>query len=287
MSLNKSYAQKGIKVGVILPSRGLMFSKTAEELLNNVKGIPHKIFFAHGMSIPDCFEIPTNKALEDLTITHLWFIEDDMILKPKTLSRLIDMDKAVVMCDYPTTKEGHGAEFIIHKQVIFGGTGCMLVKREVFDELKKPYFRTDICWNIHKMDGYIKIIGVPRGNTHKGYGLHDVNFGISLRRMLMPIPIHDAGFKLGQRKLVALGKAGSNNGQHEIEEWTKLQKNSLMKVLKQWKSEEPMNKHVLTTVMVDNKEIIVSRVHGNKLIRLGVATKPIKKYLTIDDSEVL
>ena len=279
-----SYAKQGIKVGVILPSRGLMFSKTAEELLNNLKGIPHKIYFAHKMTIPECFEIPTNQALDNGTITHLWYVEDDMILPENTLSRLLDIDKAVVMCDYPTTKEGNGAMFSIKKNVVFGGTGCMLVKREVFNELSKPYFRTDICWNIRKMTGYIKIVGIPRGKKNNGYGLHDVNFGVSLRRLARPIPIHDAGFKLGQRKLKALGKSGSNNGFHEIEEWTTLKKNSLLKIIKKWPTASEGN---LVTVMSDGKEILVSRKHANKLLRLKMAEKPPKRYLVIDDSEVL
>jgi len=277
------YANRGIKVGVILPSRGLMFSKTAEEILINLKDIPHKLYFAHGLPIPDCFEVPTNEALDNGTISHLWFVEDDMILRPDTLKKMLDMDVAVVMADYPTTKEGHGAEFIIKKHIVFGGTGCMLVKREVFDELRKPYFRTDICWNIRKMTGYIKIVGVPRGKDNGGYGLHDVNFGITLRRLAIPIPIHDVGFALGQRKLVSLGKSGSNNGQHIIEEWTKLQKNSLLKIIRKWPT-APEGK--LTTVMVDGKEIMCSRKHANKLIRLRMGEKPPKRYLTIDDSEV-
>lgn len=281
-----SYAKQGIKVGVILPSRGLMFSKTAEELLNNLSDIPHKIYFAHRLPIPECFETPTDEALSNGTISHLWFIEDDMILKPDTLKKLLDMDKAVVMCDYPTTKEGNGAIFSVKGDIVFGGTGCMLVKREVFDELKKPYFRTDICWNIRKMDDHIKIVGIPRGNHYKGYGLHDVNFGISLRRMFMPIPIHDAGFRLGQRKLVSLGKAGSNNGQHNIEEWTKLRKNSLYHLLKKWPTPLSANKDTISSVVIDGKEIMIGRNHGNKLIRMGLATKPPKKNVVIDDSEV-
>jgi hypothetical protein len=286
MSSNK-YQLKAIKVGVILPSRGLMFSKTADELLQNLKDIPHIIYFAHGLPIPDCFEEPTNRALDNPTVSHLWYVEDDMILKPNTLSRLLDIDKAVVMCDYPTTKEGHGAMFFVKKEPVFGGTGCMLVKREVFDELAKPYFRTDICWNIRKMEDCIKIVGIPRGKSKEGYGLHDVNFGISLRRMFMPIPIHDTGFKLGQRKLISLGKAGSNNGAHLIEEWTKLKKNSLYHIIKKWPTMPGANKHTISSVIIDGKELMIGRNHGNKLIRMGLAEKPPKKYLIIDDSEVI
>jgi hypothetical protein len=54
-----------MKVAVIIPSRGLMFSKTAEEIVRNTQGVPHQKFFAHKLPIPDCFEWPTIKALKD------------------------------------------------------------------------------------------------------------------------------------------------------------------------------------------------------------------------------
>jgi hypothetical protein len=62
-----------IKVAVIIPSRGLMFSKTAEEIVRNTQGLPHQKFFSHKLPIPDCFEWPTIKALKDPDITHFWY----------------------------------------------------------------------------------------------------------------------------------------------------------------------------------------------------------------------
>lgn len=69
-----------MKIGVILPSRGLIFSRTAEEILNNLKKVPHKIYFAHKRPIPECFNEPLEEALADKDITHIWFVEDDMVL---------------------------------------------------------------------------------------------------------------------------------------------------------------------------------------------------------------
>jgi hypothetical protein len=271
-----------VKIAVILPSRGLMFSQTADEILQNLKGIEHKFFFAHGKPIPDCFEEPTNRALADETITHLWFVEDDMILSPDALRNMINVEKAVVTVDYPTTDYGGGAVFKIKGQVIFGGTGCTLVMREVFDELKKPYFRTDICWNIKNFGDFIKIIAVPRGEDNSGYGLHDVNFFMNLYRL--EIPVHDAGFTVGQRKLKALGKAGTNNGAHQIDEWTKIKKDDLLKKVKKWPIEQKGN---LSSVIIDNKEILVSHSHAKKLLKASIATKPPKRALVVDDSEIL
>lgn len=263
------------KVAVILPSRGLMFSQTADEILNNLKGIPHKFFFSHGNPIPDCFENPTQSALSDDTITHLWFVEDDMKLPPSTLKKLLEKDVAVVTADYPVNKNGRGSVFKIGRQVMFTGTGCLLVKRAVFDELKAPYFRTDIKWNIKNMGDYVKFRAVEADD--EGYGLHDVNFGLSLYQR--GIPIHTIPQKLGQRKLVAFGKAGSNDGAHNIETWTHIEKDHLLKQVKTWPVQEMGN---LTTVITPTGEITVSEAHAKTLIRKKLATKAPKRKVVVE-----
>lgn len=271
-----------MRVAVILPSRGLMFSQTADEILQNLKGIPHKIYFAHKLPIPDCFEVPTNRALDDPEVTHLWFVEDDMVFKPDCLKKMLELDKAVVTADYPTTEYGGGAVFKLKGQIIWGGTGCTLVKRAVFDELKKPYFRTDICWNIKNFGDFFKLVAIPRGEVDDGYGLHDVNFYINLYRL--GIPVHDAGFKVAQRKLKALGKAGTNNGAHQIDLWKKIKRDDLLKKAKKWPIEP---RGSLTPVVINGREILTSAAHARKLIRKGMAVKPPRRAIVIDDTEIL
>lgn len=268
-----------VKIAVILPSRGLMFSQTAEEILKNLKNIPHKIYFSHRRPIPQCFEEPTAKALEDEEITHLWFIEDDMIVTPETLVELLSMDKAVVTADYPINRDKRGSVFEVGGQVIFCGTGCMLVKREVFDELNKPYFRTDMRWNIKNYGDYLKMTR-NRSAKIEGYGLHDINFCMNLYEK--NIPIHKIDTVLGQRKLVALGKHGSNDGAHIIETWTEVTPNHLLNQVKQW----PINERgALTTVITDSGEINVSPNHAKKLIKEGLARRAPKRKLIIDWNE--
>lgn len=273
-----------MKIAVILPSRGLMFSQTADEILQNLKELQkfypagYRFFFSHRKPIPECFEKPTNRALLDDEVTHLWFVEDDMILPPDTLIKMLDVDKAVVTVDYPVNDKQGGAIFKVGNEIIFGGTGCTLVKREVFDELKSPYFRTDIVWNIKNFGEYIKIIGHKKPQPHKGYGLHDVNFFINLYRK--GIPVHAVDFTIGQRKLLALGKSGSNNGAHEIAEWTEIKPDWLLNQVKKWPIEPKGN---LVTVLSGGKEILVSRAHAEKLIKLGNAVKAPKKAVMIDD----
>lgn len=270
-------------IAVILPSRGLMFSQTADEILQNVKDTPHKFFFSHRKPIPDCFEEPTNKALQDEEVTHLWFVEDDMILPPDTLKKLLEADKAVVTVNYPTTNKQDAAVLTIKGRIVYAGTGCTLVKRGVFDELKKPYFRDDIVWIPKNMGTHIKFTGVKRTKNNKGYGLHDVNFFMNLYKL--DIPVHKLDFTVGQRKLKALGKAGTNDGAHQIEEWHKVKKDRYFTLKKNLPVEETGT--LVPVIFNDGKELLVSPSHAKNLIKQGLATKPPVRYVSIDDSGIL
>lgn len=269
------------RVGVILPSRGLIFSQTADEILRNLEDINHRFFFSHRWPIPGCFEMPTREALEDKSITHLWFIEDDMVLQSDTLKKLLKADKAVVTIDYPINKQGRGSILAdAGGKILITGTGCLLVKRAVLEEMKRPYFRTDIRWNIKNMGGSIKLTGAKTGQID-GYGLHDVNFSMNLHRL--NIPIHCIGGKLGQRKLVALGKTGTNDGAHNIEVWTKIKKNHLLKQIQGYPI-QPTGK--LVEVIAADRNILVSPKHAQTLIETGLATIPPKRHSTIDWSSL-
>ena len=73
------------KLAVIVPSRGLMFSETLEELLNELEGFNYEIFWAHERPLPECFNEPTEEALKDPEVFAVLFVEDDMII-PKGMS---------------------------------------------------------------------------------------------------------------------------------------------------------------------------------------------------------
>lgn len=268
-----------MRIAVILPSRGLIFSKTADELLQNLQGFDYDIFFAHGVPIPDCFEKPLEEALSDLRVfTHFWFVEDDMVLPESTLEAMLIMDAPVVAMDYPVSKEGQGAVFRNSEgEVIFTGTGCLLVKREVFDKLTPPYFRTDIRWNATNYGKFIRMTAsVITSPSLEGYGLHDTHFGIRLYHANIPVEI--AG-TIGQRKLLELGKAGSNEGAHQIEEWHKVRLNFLLKKFKAM-PKQPTGK--LVTVQTLSGQLNVHPDKAKKLIKAGVATNMPHKSVVFD-----
>lgn len=272
--------KESVKIAVILPSRGLMFSRTAEDLLKNLKGYDYKIYFAHYRPIPECFNEPLRRALSDDVYTHVWFVEDDMKMPSDTLKTLLEKDKAVVTADYPVNKDKRGAIFEIDNRIIFCGTGCLLVRAEVFDELKEPYFHTERKWNIKNYGEYFKMTA-NKNKSIKGYGLHDVNFCMDLYRK--DIHIHKVDKVLGQRKLKRLGDDGTNNGAHEIEEWNEVEKDQMIKKIKSWPVEKSGD--LVSVIMKDGNEIQTSKQHAEKLINNKLAKKAPKRKLVINWNE--
>jgi len=270
-----------MKIAVIFPSRGLIFSSTAEELLNNLKGVNHRIFFSHKKPIPECFEEPTQRALNDKEVTHLWFIEDDMVLAPDTLLKMLAADVNAVTYDYPVTKSGNGAVFFDQGgNAIFGGTGCLLVKRSVFNNLKKPYFTDTVRWSMLNYGNAVKLVG-SYGST--GYGTHDITFCIKLWNNGVKLNVLKPS--LAQRKLITLGKAGSNNGAHNIEVWKRIKKDARLKKIQA----QPLAtgaKSKLVTVDTPTGGINTTQSHADSLVAQGMASYPPRRYTIIDDSEV-
>lgn len=268
-----------MKIAVILPSRGLMFSETADEILQNLEGYEYEIFFAHGLPIPECFEKPLTRALKG-DYSHIWIVEDDMILDSGVLDSMLIMDSPVVTMDYPVDKKGQGVVFSDRAaRVVFTGTGCLLIKHAVFDKLAKPYFRTDIKWGIANYGKFIRLTANSMPNL-EGYGLQDVTFGLKLWKAEIPISV--AG-NVGQRKLVALGKPGTNDGAHNIEEWTVVKPDVLYKRFKSY-PKQTLGK--LVSVLTKDGEMNVHPDHANRLIKAGIATKPPQESVSIDYNEV-
>ena len=203
-----------MKIGVVVPSRGLMFSETAEELLREFKDIPHQFFFSVGNPLPECFNIPVEQALQDESITHILICEDDMIIPKGIVRAMLKTDYPVVALDYPFKGDDATTLFAPDGSAIYTGTGFILIHRLILEKLPKPYFTTDTAWDsmITLKD---EIIFWPRDVSKiKTYGLHDVHFGITLFANNIPILVPPV--TAGQRKLVQKGTANTNTGTDKI-----------------------------------------------------------------------
>jgi hypothetical protein len=217
------------KLAVILPSRGLMFSETLEELLGELEDFDYEIFWAHGKSLPDCFNEPLEKVLADPTVFAVLFCEDDMIIPKGILKKMFDQNYPVVALDYPFKDNGDST--MLHDpagNVIYSGTGFLLCAKAILERMPKPVFRTDTAWDIAiRADDHMFLW--PRKLKKIAYGLHDVYFGLML--FSNGIPIHDLNVTAGQRKLVALGKSQVNAGSHAIKELKYVGRDLVIKTL--------------------------------------------------------
>ena len=202
-------------IAIIMPSRGLIFSETMEDVLDNCLYVDnYRIFFSNGRPIPEAFEIPTQQAL-NRHFTHIWYVEEDMILPNRILSKMINLDADVVSADYPV---GSGESAITYKDGVpmYGGTGCLLIRTAVFKMLTPPYFETDT-----EYDTEGNVIGT-KSEAAKAvmYGQHDIGLWMKFKELGIIPQIID--LPCGQRRLEALGQPGINTGTHKIREmWLK------------------------------------------------------------------
>lgn len=207
------------KLAVVLPSRGLMFSQTFEELLRELEGFNYQIYWAHAKSLPECFNDPTEEALKDPDVFALLFCEDDMIIPKGMLKAMFAAEYPVVAMDYPFQQNGDSTVLHDPKGYAFwAGTGFMLVAKSVLKQMELPIWRTDTTF-----DPFIDKDTIhfwPRKLDKIYYGLHDLRFGLVLYSAGLPIlPMPVTG---GQRKLRQLGGKGTNEGAHEIYELTEV-----------------------------------------------------------------
>lgn len=211
-----------LKLAVVLPSRGLMFSETLEELLNELEGFDYEIFWSHGKSLPECFEVPTQRALLDPDVYAILYVEDDMIIPRGILREMFEQNYPVVALDYPFQFQGDSTCLRDPAgMAFFTGTGFLLVARTVLENMEKPIWRSDYTFD-HFIDKDTLHFW-PRKLYKVNYGLHDLRFGLLLYSAGLPIlPMVRTA---GQRKLIKLGEKHSNKGTHKIKELTKVEKN--------------------------------------------------------------
>jgi hypothetical protein len=205
------------KLAVVLPSRGLMFSQTLENLLDELQDFDYEIYWSHGKSLPECFNDPTERALQDPDVYAVLFCEDDMIIPKGMLKDMFAQNYPVVAMDYPFKQDGDST--VLHDpegNAYWTGSGFLLVARQVLEGLPKPIWRTDRTFDPFVDKDTIHFWPRTLEGTH--YGLHDLNFGLVLYSSGLPIIVMDKTG--GQHKLRALGEKHSNNGAHDIYDLT-------------------------------------------------------------------
>ncbi len=260
------------QIAVILPSRGLAFSETVDEVIQECKSVEKdydwKIYWSHSRKVPDCLNVPTNEALRLKKNMFFWFVDDDMIITKGTLKHLLQQDRHAIMCDYPASITMGAILYDPDGRAFFGGNGCLLVKREVLEAIKHPVWRSDVGWRIQLLNDHVSFEANSQ-NPDKVYGQHDVHFG--LRLYSQGKAIYVSKMTCGQRKLKVAGDYSSNKGAHEIIEWKKFHPNMMYIINDQGKRDESDMGTLVRIKMNDGEMLYTARSTAKKFIKKGLA----------------
>ena len=205
-----------MKLAVVLPSRGLVFSRTIAEVLREVRGLgcEWELFMAHSRPIPECFNEPIADGM-DWGASHFWLVEEDMALPAGTLSELVDCGAPIASADYPVKPGVMCVNRDPSGVVRHSGTGCLFAERAAL-AAELPF--TTEWWYIITNNGETwtrqRVSQSAKGLV---YGMHDIEFGMSLYRKGQPIHVIET--TAGQRRIKRYAVERRNDqGWHDIEE---------------------------------------------------------------------
>lgn len=206
-------------IAVILPTRGMVFTEVEKAIELERSEFSIGVFRSSNLPIPHGHNELSEIASQLIDVTHLWFLEEDTIPPTYALHNLLATNSDIACIDYGVNGWSCITKEKTTKEILYCGMGCTLIKREVFETLEKPWFRSDKMFRIN--DG--KWIDV---DPSKQYGLQDIWFCAQARH---------AGFRIVQvpgecrhLKLKALGQSEINSGLHIIEEKPQISKHNEM-----------------------------------------------------------
>jgi len=198
-----------MRINVVLPTRGLVFTEVEEALERERVGHDVKIFRSHNLRIPDGHNELTKQALLD-NPDYLWYIEEDTVPPTGALAHLLATDADISCIDYGVS--GWGCVTATSEgKILWCGLGCTLVKAKVFENWEAPWFRTDKTLRLNDWTWQ----ELPKDYIeNKNYGGLDIWFCCEARRR---------GFTIGQvegecdhLRLENIGQVGVNGGLHTI-----------------------------------------------------------------------
>lgn len=212
----------GPKIAIILPTRGLVFTQVEQRIEEFRKDYEITVYRSHNLPIPSGHNNLTENALGDGN-KYLFFIEEDTIPPARAIEKLLAADSGIACIDYGVsgwgciTKNKQG-------EILWCGLGCTLIKREVFEALEKPYFRTDKVLRLNDMTWQ----DLPQSYIeNKNYGGLDIWFCSKAREKGFKV-VQVEGEEADHLQLLNLGEKGKNHGLHEIGPKPKISKHQVI-----------------------------------------------------------
>lgn len=199
-----------MKIGVLIPSRGLIFAETIKSVLANLWGYEYEIEVITGHNIPTCFNVGVTKLLAK-QVTHIWIVEEDMFIPRGTLDELVSLESDIALCDYPDKRTGKPFGKYINTEFQYAGIGCVLIRVGVFSKMEFPYFRKALYQTGD--DDLPKFVKFREAGD--GYGGHDVHFYQEAKRLKLSISVSTLK-SIGHMMVSKTGEDINDFGQHEI-----------------------------------------------------------------------
>ena len=173
-----------MKIAVILPTRGMYFVKAYKALINGLIGFNYHIFTTTGHNASKARNLMVKKALKS-AYTHFLFIDDDVVLKKGVIDQMFNYD--VASCQIPLKEGGSNIKYNPDGTVAWAGAGCLMVKREVIEKMKKPYFNSAPQWILCYYKDKIRFR--KKSDEPSEEGGEDINFCRQLIKLKYEIKI--------------------------------------------------------------------------------------------------
>lgn len=144
-------------VAICIPTIGNLHWRFAADLMALQLPCNTRVIWQVRTMIDTARNMLAKKALEDVTVTHILMIDDDMTFESDFLLKLIAHDVDIVgglafkrtpdyhPCVYKKIQGSEDHTPIlpeVFQEVDAIGTGGILIKREVFEKLRYPFFET-------------------------------------------------------------------------------------------------------------------------------------------------
>jgi len=193
MSNSKNY-----KIGIVCPTRGLVFTETIIGLLDGFAGRDYKIYLSHNLPTPESFNSLISEALND-DCDYIFITNDDVVVTKGIVDKLFDKCSDIAFCpcyigDFPGYYEEDGKVTLI-------GTSAVLISAKAMREIGD--LRTD------KTLSKGEWLDIP-----KKFGGEEVWFSERAKELgYEMVKIDDRARHL---QLVEMGEHYSNHGTHKI-----------------------------------------------------------------------
>lgn len=192
----------------VIPTRGIVFTKHQQALEEELAllGEYPQVIRTVDVPLPESRNMLVDMALEIKDWKYLLLLDDDVIIPERGLQAMrafLEAGNDIAIIDYPHhlspgVKERFGVavyehykdgDDVIGKEIAWAGLGCVLVKREAFEKMEKPYFSNSaFAYSRDLETGTIKFDGTTRNNLTASSG-EDVYFYFNARKAGLKVAV--------------------------------------------------------------------------------------------------